>query len=108
MVADGRADPAELKLLHDIAHGLGLDLDVYERMKDRAIVGLGKSTLDPTGLPELLGFAADWPSEKLRDHLSRLFGKWNARIGSLPPGEEREKAQEMLDLVAAARSQYVQ
>lgn len=106
LAADGIADPAELAVTTRIADRLGIDQSDVAEMKDRAIVGVAVESTGDESADRLLGIQAGWSSEQIRKHLRAEFQKWNSRITTLAPGKERDNAQRMLDLIAAARVRH--
>jgi tellurite resistance protein len=106
LAADGLADAEEIKVVHQVAETLGLDLDEIERMRDQKIIGLDTSVSDQADVETLLGVGADWEPERIRKHLRVEFQKWNNRLNTLGDGEERRNAQAMLDRISKARRKY--
>lgn len=106
MAADGVADPEEMRTIRQIGDALDIDLDELNAIRDQKIVGLQNLVSTDSGVEELLGIDPDWDDAKINAHLRSEFQKWNNRLNTLPEGEERESAQEMLNLIAAARREY--
>ena len=106
MAADGVADAAEMKIIHQVADALGLDLDEMEKLRDQKIVGLDSSISDQASVEDLLGIEPTWDPELIKKHLRTEFQKWNNRINTLSEGDERDNAQRMLDVIAQARKKY--
>ena len=106
MAADGVADPEEMRVIRQIGEALDIDLDELNAIRDQKIVGLDNLVSADGGVEELLGIDPDWDDAKINAHLRAEFQKWNNRLNTLPEGEERDNAQEMLNLIAAARREY--
>ncbi len=106
MAADGVVDAEELKVINKVADALELDFDEIEKMRDQKIVGLGACIDSQANIEEILGIETDWSSDQIKRHLRTEFQKWNNRLNTLSEGEERENAQQMLDLIANARKKY--
>ena len=106
MAADGAVDAEELKVINKVSDALELDFDEIEKMRDQKIVSLGASLDSQASIEEILGIEADWSSDKIKRHLRMEFQKWNDRLNTLSEGEERDNAQQMLDLIADARKKY--
>ena len=106
MAADGVADAEELKVIRLVADALDLDLDEIEKMRDQKIVGLDVNVSKQTSVEEMLGIETDWPEEDIKRYLRTEFQKWNDRMNTLSEGVERDKAQQMLELISEARKKY--
>ena len=65
----------------------------------------GGTNIDVEGL---LGIDPTWSNKKILAHLGKEFTKWNGRMNSLPEGEERDSAQNMLDRIAETRKKYAE
>lgn len=106
MAADGVADAEELKVINKVADALELDFDEIEKMRDQKIIDLGTGLDSQASIEEIIGIEADWSSDEIKRHLRTEFQKWNNRLNTLSEGEERDNAQQMLDLIADARKKY--
>lgn len=106
MAADGQADPAEMRLIRNIASSLALDLDEIAAMRDQRILSLHAEPGGDVDVLELLGIDESWDDETTKAHLRSEFQKWNNRLNSLSAGPERENAQRMIDMIASLRRQY--
>ncbi len=105
MAADGVAEPEEMTTIRKIADIIGFDLDDLQRIQDEKLIShnLTTSTSDPE---TVIGIDPSWSDQKKRKHLRSEFQKWNNRLNSLSAGEERDAAQQMLDLIAEIRTKY--
>ena len=106
MAADGIADAEELKIIRKVADALELDFDEIEKMRDHKLVGLETNLGEQANIEDILGIEADWSEAQIKKHLLTEFTKWNNRLNALSEGDERNNAQQMLDLVAEARKKY--
>lgn len=109
MAADDRADPAELKVIRQVAEVLELDLDELKRMKDQRLVGLSaavEGVQAEHSLEELLDIDPSWPKDRIRKHLRAEFKVWNGRLNNLTEPGERANAQRMIELISEARKKY--
>lgn len=106
MAADGIADDEELRLIHNVADALNLDMNEIVKMRDQKIVGLSSSSASNSSVEALLGIDPSWSTEQIKKHLRVEFQKWNNRLNTLDDGAERENAQEMLDKISEARKRY--
>jgi uncharacterized tellurite resistance protein B-like protein len=105
MAADGNADPSEIETIRRIAMALDIDFDELQKMKDQRLVKLTQ-TASGDSLEALLGIDPDWTADRIKKHLRVEFAKWNGRLTSLTDPSERERAQDMLDLIADARKKH--
>ena len=105
MAADGEIHESEMSVIHKVADALDIDSKELEKIRDQKIVSLDTkaSNVDIEGL---LGIDSSWSNVDIKEHLRKEFQKWNNRLNTLPEGDERENAQQMLDLIAEARKKY--
>ena len=106
MAADGVVVGEELTVINKVADALELDIDEIEKMRDQKIISLSASLGSQASIEAILGIEADWSSDKIKRHLRTEFQKWNDRLNTLSEGEERDNAQQMLDLIADARKKH--
>lgn len=106
MAADGVADPEEMMTIRKVADALGLDMDEIEKMREGITLNLSANLTSDQGLESLVGIEENWSDEQKKKHLRTEFQKWSNRLSSLPEGEERESAQDMLDNIATLRKKY--
>lgn len=105
MTVGGTADTDKLRVIRLVAEVLKLDLGEIEKIKDQHIVNLGSSLSEQASVEMLLGIKPDWNTDQVNRHLRSEFQKWNNRL-NVVQGQERESAQQMLDLIAEARRKY--
>lgn len=105
MVADGILHDEEMKIIHKVADSLNIDSDELEKMRDQQIVKLDE-TVSGLDIEGLLGIDTSLDNEAIKTHLRKEFQKWNNRLNTLSEGEERDNAQQMLDIIAKARKKY--
>ncbi|HIA35250.1 MAG TPA: TerB family tellurite resistance protein, partial [Flavobacteriales bacterium] len=105
MAADGIIHEDEMKIIHKVAIALNIDSDELEKIRDQQIVKLDAkaSNLDVEGL---IGIDTSLSNEEIKIHLRKEFQKWNNRLNTLVEGDERDNAQQMLDLISKARKKY--
>ncbi|XWN36310.1 MAG: tellurite resistance TerB family protein [Balneola sp.] len=106
MAADGVADAKELEIIKNIASSLGLDIDEIDNLRDKKLVNLSTEMSSQASIENILNIDPNWSNEKVRKHLRGEFNKWNNRLNTLPEGEQRDNAQQMLDLISEARQKY--
>ncbi|PHR93138.1 MAG: hypothetical protein COA69_04090 [Robiginitomaculum sp.] len=106
MAADGVADEAELDAIKNISQSLDLDFQEIQKMKDQRLIKLSTKLESQSSVEAILGIESDWSHDQIHKHLRKEFTKWNGRLNTLSSGEERENAQQMLDLIAEARKKY--
>ena len=81
-------------------------MEEIEKMREKVTLSLSSSLTSEAGVESLVGIEEDWPVEEKKKHLRAEFQKWSNRLNTLPEGEERESAQEMLNTIAALRKKY--
>ena len=106
MAADGKADTEEMFVIKNVADTLGLDMDEIEKMREKVTLNFSDNLSSEGGMESLFGFEESWSDEKKRKHLRAEFQKWSNRINVLPEGEERESAQNTLNIIAKLRKKY--
>ncbi len=106
MVADGKLDPEEQRVIRNLAASLALDYDEIEKIRDQEITKLDPNTTKQATVEDLLNIDPNWDKKRIRKHLRAEFQKWNNRMNVLNEGEERDNAQKMLDLISKARKKY--
>ena len=104
--ADDEITQDEMALIKKIGLELDVDYDDIKAMSDKAFLEMGGVPKSENELEALLGIDPAWDSSKTLAHLRSEFLKWNGRIQALEDAEEKEKAQKMLDAIAAARQKY--
>ena len=105
MAADGQADKREMKVINDVAEQLGIDSSELDKIRDKQIIKLNTNPEDIDTL-SLLGISSSLSDEEILEQLKKEFIKWNGRLNSLSDGEEKDNAQQMLDLIGKAREKY--
>lgn len=108
MAADGVADTNEMKIIQVVAESLELDLEEVAALRDQAIMGLNANVSDQASVESILGIDPNWSSEQTRKFLRTEFQKWNNRLNTLSDEQERDNAQNMLNLIADARKKYAE
>jgi tellurite resistance protein len=106
MAADGVADPEEMSVIRNVAKSLDLDMDEIEKMREKVTLKLSTELTSEEGMESLVGIDSSWTDEQKRKHLRTEFQKWSNRLNSLPEGDERQSAQNMLDNIATLRKKY--
>ena len=105
MAADGVVDEREMKIIHKVSDSLGIDSKELEKIRDKQIVKL-QTKADDLDIDSLLGIDSSSGKTEKCKKLKNEFIKWNSRLNSLPEGEEKDNAQQMLDLIGKARKKY--
>ncbi len=107
--ADGVADEAELKNLENLTLEIDLNFDEVKRMKDKTLVKIqtkpssgGQSASDES----LIGMDIDLTKDEALQFIKKEYRKWNGRLNTISPGNERDNAQRMLDALARLREKY--
>ena len=81
-------------------------MDEIEKMREGVTLSLSSSLTSDVGLEALVGIDDEWSDDQKKKHLRSEFQKWSNRLNSLPEGEDRQAAQNMLDSVASLRKKY--
>ena len=63
---------------------------------------LGQSASDES----LIGMDTDLTKDEALQFIKKEYRKWNGRLNTLSPGNERDNAQRMLDALARLREKY--
>ncbi|HIJ53379.1 MAG TPA: TerB family tellurite resistance protein [Planctomycetes bacterium] len=101
--ANGVAAAEEIALLKNLADWLEVDTNRFRDMVERTL---------PVGIHEvkdeevILGLSSDMSKEKTRRQLNKQFCKWNSRVTNSNP-EIQNQADQMLNLIAEARREYI-
>ncbi len=101
--ANGSVTSEELNLLKDFASWLEIDSDKFREMVQKVLPVNMYEVMD---VETILGVTSDMNKEKARRHLNKEYSKWSARVTNFDP-EIQSQADQMLKLIAEARSQYV-
>ncbi len=101
--ANSSVTKEELTVLKDLANWLEIDTDKFREMVEKVLPVDMHEVLD---VETILGVTSDMNKEKARRHLNKEYSKWSARVTSSDP-EIQTQADQMLKLIAEARSQYV-
>jgi hypothetical protein len=101
--AKGFVTAGQLELLKKMADWLQVDANKFRQMLER----LAPATTHRVKDMELLfGLSDKMSSGQNLEQLNHQYRKWNARATSIDP-EVQNQAEQMLDLIAKARSQYI-
>jgi uncharacterized tellurite resistance protein B-like protein len=101
--ATGVASAEEIVLLKNLANWLEVDNKRFRNLVEKVL---------PVGMHEvrdeeiIFGVSSDMGREKTRLQLNKEYSKWNARVTNANP-EIQSQADQMLKLIAEARSAYV-
>ena len=98
--ADDVAAKHETDFLNDLAHRLGLDLDEYKNMRDKALpisIYEANSSGGADQVQSMLGLSGGMSISEKKSHLSKEFRKWNPLQNSSDP----VKSQQAKDMVKA-------
>ncbi|HUU19141.1 MAG TPA: TerB family tellurite resistance protein [Sedimentisphaerales bacterium] len=101
--ANSSVTQEELTVLKDLANWLEIDMDKFREMVEKVLPVDMHEVLD---IETILGVTSDMSKEKARRHLNKEYSKWSARVTN-PNPEIQSQADQMLKLIAEARSQYV-
>ncbi|MCP4611156.1 MAG: hypothetical protein GY845_20805 [Planctomycetes bacterium] len=101
--ANGSVTSEELTLLKDFASWLEIEPDKFREMVQKVVPVDMYEVMD---IETILGVTSDMNKEKARRHLNKEYSKWSARVTNSDP-EIQSQADQMLELIADARSQYI-
>jgi len=101
--AKGSMTGETLAALRDLATWLDGDMDRFRAMLEKTLPTSVRQVQD---LEIVLGLTSHMNTEKARRQLNREYSKWNARVTN-PNPEIQAQADQMLRLIAEARTQYV-
>jgi tellurite resistance protein len=101
--ADGLASADELAILKNLANWLEVDADKYRAMMEKI---LPASMHEVKDTEVILGVTSDMDKERSRRQLNKEYIKWHSRVTNSDP-QIRAQADQMLMMIADARSQYI-
>lgn len=101
--ADGVASAEELAILKNLASWLEVDTDRFRAMIEK-ILPANMHEVRDTEI--ILGVTSDMDKEKSRQQLNKEYIKWHSRVTNSDP-QIRAQADQMLMMIADARSRYV-
>jgi len=101
--AKGTVAAEELTVLKYIATWLEVDMDRFREMMEK-LLPVNIHQVKDTEV--ILGITPDMGRENTRRQLNRYYRKWNSRVTNADP-EIQAQADQMLKLIAEARSQLV-
>jgi hypothetical protein len=98
----GSATAEELTFLKNMAEWLEVDSDRFRIMVEKV---LPVDMHEVRDVETILGITSDMSKERVRKHLNKEYSKWNSRVTNADP-DIQTQADQMLKLIAEARSQY--
>ena len=98
----GSATAEELTFLKNMAEWLEVDSDRFRVMMEKV---LPVDMHEVRDVETILGITSDMSKERVRKHLNKEYSKWNSRVTNADP-DIQTQADQMLKLIAEARSQY--
>jgi len=101
--ANGSVTTEELAVLKNLARWLEVDAKKFRSMMEKV---LPVDMYEVKDVEAILGVTSDMSKEKARRHLNKEYSKWSARVTNTDP-EIQTQADQMLKLIAEARTQYV-
>ena len=81
-------------------------MDDLKSITDKTLLNTNQEMNSEGDLENLLGITDDMTKPKIKKLLNDEFKKWNGRIQALEDGDEKDKAQNMLNIIADARKKY--
>ncbi len=101
--AKGSVSTEELNILRNLTNWLNIDNDRFRAMMEKNIP---VNIYHVKDAETILGVSPDMNKETTRKQLNQEYIKWNSRVISSNP-EVQAQADQMLKLIAEARSEYV-
>jgi hypothetical protein len=101
--AKGQVTAAEIMQLKDLAGGLAIDRARLRTMVEKILPVNMHASQDSE---IILGVTEDMSKDEARLQLNREYAKWSSRVISTDPSI-RKQADQMLNLIANARTQFV-
>jgi len=98
----GSVTADELTLLKNMAEWLEVNSDRFRIMIEKVLPVDMHQVRD---VETILGITSDMSKERVRKHLNKEYSKWNSRVTNADP-DIQNQADQMLKLIAEARSQY--
>jgi uncharacterized tellurite resistance protein B-like protein len=107
MAADENAHASELEFLNNVGTELGISTREIQNMKDLRLLDSDQMKITENNAEQVLGIDPSKMSKTaICDKLAEEFIIWNSRIQSLEDLDERETAQNMLNLISEAQIKY--
>ena len=107
MAADDSAHSSELVFVNHVGSELGISTQEVQSMKDLRFIDNDQMVITENNAEQVLGIDLDKMSKtEICQKLEQEFLAWNSRIQSLDTLEEREMAQNMLNLISQAQIKY--
>jgi uncharacterized tellurite resistance protein B-like protein len=103
--ADSVADEAETRFLNSLAHTMGMDVDEYKNMRDKALpiaMYAQNSAGGSEQVEDMLGIRADMSVTEKKAQLSKEFRKWNPLQNSSDPAKSKQ-AKDMVKAIGEIR-----
>ena len=107
MAADDSFHGNELDFVNHVGSELGISTQEIQNMKDLRFIDNDQMVITENNAEQELGIDPDKMSRtEICQKLEQEFLAWNSRIQSLGTSEERETAQNMLNLISQAQIKY--
>lgn len=103
--ADSVADEEETRFLNSLAHTMGMDVDEYRNMRDKALpiaMYAQNSAVGSEQIEDMLGIRADMSVAEKKAQLSKEFRKWNPLQSSSDPAKSKQ-AKDMVKAIGEIR-----
>jgi hypothetical protein len=103
--ADSVAHEAETQFLNSLAHTMGMDVDEYKNMRDKALpiaMYRQNSAVGGGQFEDMLGISANMSVPEKKSQLSKEFRKWNPLQNSSDPAKSQQ-AKDMVKAIAKIR-----
>jgi uncharacterized tellurite resistance protein B-like protein len=101
--ANGSVVADELRFLKELSNWMEIDGNKFRELMEKVIPLEMHEVKD---IESILGVTSDMNIETARARLNKEYVKWNSRVTNMNP-EIQSQADQMLKLIAEARSQYI-
>ena len=93
------------RFLNSLAHTMGMDVDEYRNMRDKALpiaMYAQNSAVGSEQIEDMLGIRADMSVAEKKAQLSKEFRKWNPLQSSSDPAKSKQ-AKDMVKAIGEIR-----
>jgi hypothetical protein len=102
---DGVLHDKEMKMIERLSELLVIDRTIMRSLFDKQFASSG-IIVSPDNLEALVGIDPSWDKERIREHLSERFMKWNSMAPSAKTTEDQARIRAMLDAIAKLKHKY--
>ena len=92
-------------MIERLSELLVIDRTIMRSLFDKQFASSG-IIVSPDNLEALVGIDPSWDKERIREHLSERFMKWNSMAPSAKTTEDQARIRAMLDAIAKLKHKY--